>query len=1325
MAIVGMSCVMPQSEDPETFWRHLTAGDDLITDMPMDRWDGAEAEENNIWPKKGGFMFDVDKFDPLFFGISPRDAELMDPQQRIFLEVVWHAIEDAGYKPSELSGTQTGVFAGVATNDYAELASSRLSETAAYAAIGMSHSVLPNRISFLLDLRGPSEAIDTACSSSLVAIRHAVTAIRAETCEMAIAGGVNLILNPALTLAFDKAGMLSQDCRCKTFDKQADGYVRGEGAGAILLKSLDQAQADGDHVYAVILGTSENHGGHASSLTAPNPTAQADLLIHAYEDAGIGPETVSYIEAHGTGTSLGDPVEVNALKKAFAALYEKNGISLPDRPHCGLGSVKTNIGHLEAAAGIAGVIKVILSMTYQKLPANIHFQELNPYIRLEGTPFFIVRETQDWTPLKDSAGIPIPRRAGVSSFGFGGSNVHIVLEEASGEACPRHLLSGGQEAEGHVILVLSAKNEERLRAYAEKMAEFLGARGETSPLADIAYTLQVGREAMPARLAAVVSNVGELRGKLDQCARGEADVEDLHIGNVKKERKETAILLSGRSGELFVRTAVEDREFTKLAQLWVAGAEIDWSLLYPEGVPNRVSLPTYPFARERYWIPEAGGHWSGEKPPVTAIHPLIDTLVPDLSVNDGLVFRKLIQETDGIVRDHKVGGEPAFPRAGYLEMAYGAASQIEKLADIDLYQTVFLRPLVIQRDTEVRILIRREAEDLTYEIQSGPVSEPLIHFKGLALLREFASSKIDRPSVPISEIRCRCVRRISKRRLYRHFEDAGIAYGPAFQIIQELFSNETEAISRIELSEAPLMTPYPSTNGREPGFFLHPSLLDGAFQTVMGLMAAGETEPALFLPFDIEKLEIFSPLKKQCHVYVKNAGDWGNDHSDTRRFLIQVTDETGTPLTTIHRFSLRRSVQRQSMPHRFTCLESIWEGSEFDMVMRNAFDIPTMTEADEKKLLRHIEKELSAMLATIVKVREEDIEPEENLIGYGLDSITFTEFSHSLNRKFGLKIGPSLFFDYPSIHLFSRHLISEHRDELLRRYQIAAGLTDDAEVPDATYPPSSGQRALWLIHRLAPESVAYNIGGLTFREFMRQVRGVVSDAMKHQAYPFPLLVQKLAPERDPSCNPLFQVSFIFQSPRQSSGIRVLSAGDEELSGGEWAGMMIEPFDLAEAEGEVDIELYIVETEEFLTGDFVYNTDLFDEATIQRMNRHFHTLLEAIVANPDMRLADLPMMDESEDKQMLARRNAKRQVTIRGFRVELDRIETVLSEHPEVKENVVTPRTTPAGDDHLIAYLVLNPDADVETPSRITNHESQITNHASRSRCFSRITCRTT
>lgn len=583
IAIVGIAGTMPQSSNLEEFWDNLRNSRDLVTEIPRDRWiweehDGNPVKEanksNSRW---GGFMKEVDKFDTFFFGITPREAEMMDPQQRIFLETVWHAVEDSGHKVSDLAGTRTGLFVGVSAKDYIDVLTEHQMSVDGYSASGNSHSILANRISFLLNLRGPSAPLDTACSSSLIALHRAIESIHTGSSDMAIVGGVQVMLTPVGHISLSSAGMLSVDGKCKTFDKNANGYVRGEGSGAIFIKKLSQAEAEGDPIYAVIKATAENHGGRVTLLTAPNPNAQAELLIEAYGKAQVDPTTVGYIECHGTGTSLGDPIEIQALKKAFGDLYKKSGKASPGAPHCGLSSVKTNIGHLEPAAGIAGLLKVLLAMRNQEIPALLHFNELNPYIDLKGSPFYIVDQTRRWEPILGEDGLPLPRRAGVSSFGWGGANAHIVLEEYLARV--REAVS----ADKHLI-VLSAKNEDRLKAYAESLLTHI--RKREVPLGDLAFTLQVGRDEHEDRLAVAVGSLGELGDKLLSWLDGK-DIGDLHRGRVVRSKA---------NGD-----EVVSENLQTLAAAWVKGSTVNWSKLHT-GRSRRLNLPGYPFARERYWI---------------------------------------------------------------------------------------------------------------------------------------------------------------------------------------------------------------------------------------------------------------------------------------------------------------------------------------------------------------------------------------------------------------------------------------------------------------------------------------------------------------------------------------------------------------------------------------------------------------------------------------------------------------------------------------------------------------------------------------------------
>jgi polyketide synthase PksN len=603
IAVVGMSGVMPQSDNLKEYWEKLKDSENnMVTLVPPDRWSWQEyygdplEEENKTLCKWGGFMREVDKFDPLFWGISPREAEMMDPQQRIFLESVWSAIEDAGHRVSDLAGTRTGLFVGASTRDYIDLMAAQQAELDGYSASGTSHAVLANRVSFLLDLKGPSAPLDTACSSSLVALHRAIESIHTGSSDMAIVGGVQVMLTPAGHISFGAAGMLASDGRCKTFDARADGYVRGEGSGAILIKPLSRAEADNDHIYAVIKSTAENHGGRATMLTAPNPNAQADLLVEAYEKAEIDPSSVGMIECHGTGTPLGDPIEIQALKKAFSELYKKLGKAPPSKPHIGLTSAKSNIGHLETAAGIAGILKVLLAIKHRQIPALLHFEAQNPYINISNTPFYMVDKTQPWESLIDPHGNPIPRRAGINSFGFGGANVHAVFEEYVPVPAPRD-----ETADGPQIVVLSAKNADRLNVYVERLLRHI----ESDPvvLRDCAYTLQVGRDPMSERIGLVVRSIDELKQKLAAVVNGETGVKGVFRGKVSRAGDDLSITnLDADVRETIIDRWISAGSLDKLVEAWVKGLEFNWEKLHQGARPRRLSLPTYPFARERYWF---------------------------------------------------------------------------------------------------------------------------------------------------------------------------------------------------------------------------------------------------------------------------------------------------------------------------------------------------------------------------------------------------------------------------------------------------------------------------------------------------------------------------------------------------------------------------------------------------------------------------------------------------------------------------------------------------------------------------------------------------
>ncbi len=502
IAVVGLGCRFPGAPDPARYWEMLCNGVDAITEVPPDRWDveafydadpGAPGKMVTRW---GGFLEKVDEFDPDFFGITPREATGMDPQQRLLLEVAWEALEDAGIPQESLAGSRTGVFVGISSWDYAGRTQGDPERIDAYTGSGVAHSIAANRISYLLDLRGPSMAIDTACSSSLVAIHLACQSLRSGECSLALVGGVNLILKPDLAINFSKVGALATDGRCKTFDSGADGYVRSEGAGVAVLKPLSQALADGDPVYAVIRGSAVNQDGRSNGLMSPNGPSQEAVLREAYRRSGISPEQVQYVEAHGTGTALGDLIEAQALGAVMAA-------GRPSDAPLYIGSAKTNLGHLEAAAGIAGFMKAVLALKHGHLPPSLHLREPNPHIPWATMPLRVPISLMPWpvAPGERAA-------AGVSSFGFGGTNCHVVVE------APPPAKPGEEVVEPSELLVLSARAPGALREQVSQVRERLAAE-PSGNLHDLCYSAARRRSHHPYRAAFAFQDQEELLALLD------------------------------------------------------------------------------------------------------------------------------------------------------------------------------------------------------------------------------------------------------------------------------------------------------------------------------------------------------------------------------------------------------------------------------------------------------------------------------------------------------------------------------------------------------------------------------------------------------------------------------------------------------------------------------------------------------------------------------------------------------------------------------------------------------------------------------------------
>lgn len=590
IAIVGISAKLPRAESHEAFWELLRSGKDLVGQFPDSRKEELkpylrrmEAQYGSVSFFDGAYIEDISGFDYSFFGLSPKEASLMSPAQRLFLQTAWGALENAGYGGNALHGSRTGVFIGYngdALHDYKRIIEALDPDALSMAAPGNLSSMIPSRISYLLNLRGPAINVDTACSSSLVAVHLACQSIRSGECEAAIAGSVKINVLPLDTGI--RLGIESSDNRARTFDDSADGTGIGDGVIALLLKPLSRAQENGDHIYAVIKGSAMNQDGSSVGITAPNALAQEDVIARAWQDADIDPETVTYMEAHGTGTSLGDPIEIDGLTRAFRRYTDK-------RQFCAIGSLKTNIGHLDHAAGIAGLLKAILSLVHKQLPPTLHYRTPNRNIPFVDSPVYVNDELTPWETDGEA------RRCGVSAFGMSGTNCHVVLEEA-----PAGMPSG--HSDRTELFCLSAHSMTALERLVLLMRDWTTQYSdeESRSLADLCYTLVVGRGAHRYRLAIAVSSWEELVQTLHAAA--ESGLTSIALPNVHFGTADSAA-----TGNMRQQPVPNERdiEALELGQLFVSGYEIDWNAIYLGQGRHRLPIPTYPFDSHRCWVEEA------------------------------------------------------------------------------------------------------------------------------------------------------------------------------------------------------------------------------------------------------------------------------------------------------------------------------------------------------------------------------------------------------------------------------------------------------------------------------------------------------------------------------------------------------------------------------------------------------------------------------------------------------------------------------------------------------------------------------------------------
>jgi amino acid adenylation domain-containing protein/non-ribosomal peptide synthase protein (TIGR01720 family) len=622
IAVIGYSCRMPMAENKDLFWERLRNGVNCVQPFPENRRKDIESLADAIPKNKfkegkkywdAGFLDNIDLFDNEFFRILPAEATIMDPQQRLFLELAHEAFEDAGYNKKRLKGSNTGVFLGDVINEYRKI----VPHVTASAVVGNISPFITSRVSYFYDLHGPTLNISTTCSTSLVAIHAACQAILSGECEMALTGAINLRLFPFELKddPIDALGITSEDGICRAFDNKANGIVRGEGGGAIVLKSYGKALEDKDHIYAVILGSSVNNDGRSSSVGAPNPSAQQQLLKETWKKCGINPRTIDYFEAHGTGTKIGDPIEIQAITKAMREYTE-------EKQFCGLGSVKTNLGHLTGgASGLAGLIKVLLSLKHKEIPPTLHFEEPNDLIDFPSTPIYITDKLKSWEQSNH------PRRAAVSAFGFNGTNCHLIVDEYEQTSAPQD--------QGEFLWTYSHQTLEGLKSTLTKHLSFYKRQKTELTAGNIAYTLSVGRDHYTYRTTILCSSLDHGIKSIEQLLN-----QDSLIGVHNHEN-------------------IVDPRLIKTAQEYMSAKEINWDDFYTQSSFRRTPLPSYCYNKKRFWV-ESASYQDDDKEflmPSSTLESTVIHLDPESELKS--VFQRImglstIQDTDNFF---ELGGD--------------------------------------------------------------------------------------------------------------------------------------------------------------------------------------------------------------------------------------------------------------------------------------------------------------------------------------------------------------------------------------------------------------------------------------------------------------------------------------------------------------------------------------------------------------------------------------------------------------------------------------------------------------------------------------------
>lgn len=893
IAVIGISARIGRANSVKEFWDYISSGIDLIERFPENRQKDVDTYINTVFGKKKNdfvemaYLKNIDQFDANFFRMAPIEAELLSPVQRVFLEAMVVAAEDAGYGGDQLNGTNTGVYVGYNSNNmnnYFSMISNFCPDKMDLALTGNIDSVIASRFSYLYNLKGPAEVIDTACSSSLVAVHTACQAIRSKEVDMAFAGGIKICLIPRNQEDRD-IGITSSSGRTKTFDENADGTGAGEGVGVVLLKPLLKAIEDHDVIHAVIKGSAINQDGSSVGITAPNSQAQTDVLIKAWEDANINPLSIQYYEAHGTATNLGDPIEIEALSKAIRKYTMK-------KQAFAIGSVKTNVGHLDCASGIAGLINAIMMLKNKKIAPNIHYKRGNKKIDFINSPVYVNDKLRDWEKDKH------PRRCGISSFGISGTNCHMILEEA-----PIEKKVESKVGSKSYLLAISAKTKDALQELMKQYNEFYLQHPKERK--NMCYTANTGRGHYNWRMAVVFSDTQEslfTDEELETCKGlfiNEVKVGDyeLHQEDDRFISYEQKLELNSKAKHIMrnIKVGLEDNErkvlLKKLSECYVLGADIEWNQMFIGDDICKVSIPTYPFDTRRCWINNENYiNNSLSMKESIRMHPLIGQCLTNFS--DVILFETDINiNNTWELKEHIIGKNYVLPGTAFVEMLHEAGKLFFKTDGITILDTVFLIPFMCNKEEtrRVQIIGRKQNDILEVNIISTLNTEANDNWVNHVSARISKRKEEKHENLDIELLLERCNKIIQ---VYsQDKEDNGhVKVADSWKTNKMLQFNEDEIIGYFELSSEYL--------AKLDGYFLYPPLLDGAVNIGNVLTKSG-----VCLPLSYGKADFFKPLPKAFYSYLHKKKDGNNGNITT--FDVSIVSDEGEYIGFIEDYILK------------------------------------------------------------------------------------------------------------------------------------------------------------------------------------------------------------------------------------------------------------------------------------------------------------------------------------------------------------------------------------------------------------------------------------